>query len=185
MPEEPRLADDVDPNKLLVEIVQGLLIAHARLDHMETALQANIDHLRTQGVLSLAADIKAERLAEQQRFDDLQSRLKHLISSEAAQKSFGQAESTKQSENWKNLLQFLQSFRTASAISAADLKKHTTDETKSLSEHLTSVVKLINMSEVKRSAEIRRVRLLLYWLVFFSVSLIGLLAADTYKLWIR
>jgi putative FmdB family regulatory protein len=248
------LADNVDPNKLLVEIVQGLLMAHARLDHMEEALcqavesaslehlksfdrnlntvdlrfkqttadagkavaslenvrdnlvhsvqhasiqhydvfksdvakiHANIDHLRTQGVLSLAADIKAERLAEQQHFDELLKSLKYLSNNDAAQKSFGQAESTKQSENWKNLLQFLQSFRTSSATSAADLKKHTTDEAKSLSEHLASVVKLINASDANHYADIRQVRITLYWLIFFSASLIALVAATTFKIWIR
>ena len=47
-----RLSDDVDPDKLLVEIVQGLLIAHARLDRMEVTLRqaverASLEHLKS------------------------------------------------------------------------------------------------------------------------------------------
>ncbi len=327
MPEEPRLADDVDPNKLLVEIVQGLLMAHARLDHMEAALrqavekasqehlhsfdknlstvdvrfrqatvdankavaslekvrselvisvhqmeaalrravekaseehlnsfdrslstvdlrfkqttdeankvvseleevqnnlvysvqqvslkhyeafksdvasiqtsidhlhsedvasiQKNIDHLRTAGVLSLAAEVRADRLLEQQHFDDLQGRLKYLTSNGAAQKDFALTESNKQSENWKNLHQFLQGLQTASASTAADLKKHTAAESKSLSKQISAAVELINTSDANHYADLRRVRILLYWLIFFSASLIGLLAATTFRLWIR
>ena len=252
MPEEPRLADDIDPNKLLVEIVQGLLMAHARLDHMEQALckvvenaslehlrsfdknlsavdlrfkrttadadkavaslrevrddlvrsvqavsiqhydvfkgevaaiQVNIDHLRTEGVLSLAADIKANRLVDRQRLDDLQSRLKYLTSNDADQKSSGLAESAKQDENWRNLCKFLQCFQTASVTSAADLKRHTTAETKSLSKQMSAAVGLINTLDASHSTEMRRVRILLYWLIFISLSLIGLLAATTHNLW--
>lgn len=259
MPEEPRLADDIDPNKLLVEIVQGLLMAHARLDHMEQALckavesaswkhlcsfderlstvdlrfkrttadadkavaslgevrddlvrsvqavsiqhydvfksevasiQASVDHLRTEGVLRLAADMKANRLAEQHHFDDLQIRLKSLTSNDGEQKSFGLAESTKQSGNWKSLFEFLQGIKAASFTSAADLKKQINDGTKflsheneTLSEHFKAAVKLINTSDAKHNIEMRRVRILLYWLISFSVFLVGLLAATTYSLW--
>lgn len=47
-----RLSDDVDPDKLLVEIVQGLLIAHARLDRMEVTLRqaverVSLEHLKS------------------------------------------------------------------------------------------------------------------------------------------
>ena len=47
---ENHLADGVDADKLLVEIVQGLLMAHARLDRMEGALRqavetASLQHL--------------------------------------------------------------------------------------------------------------------------------------------
>lgn len=47
-----RLSDDVDSDKLLVEIVQGLLMAHARLDCMEDTLRqavekASLEHLES------------------------------------------------------------------------------------------------------------------------------------------
>ncbi len=253
MPEEPRLADDVDPNKLLVEIVQGLLMAHARLDHMEASLrravekaseehlnsfdrslstvdlrfkqttadagkvvaeledvqnnlvysvqqvslrhyeafksdvasiQANIDHLRTAGVLSLAAEIRADRLIEQRHFDEMLNSLKSLNKNDGFQKVFALTESNKQTENWKNLHLFLQGFHTASATAAADLKKHTTDEAESLSKQISATRELISASDNHHYADIKRVRILLYWLIFLSVFLIGLLAATTYSLWI-
>ena len=37
-----QLSEDVDPEKLLVEIVQGLLMAHARLDQLEASLRQAI-----------------------------------------------------------------------------------------------------------------------------------------------
>jgi uncharacterized Zn finger protein len=185
MLEEPRLADDIDPNKLLVEIVQGLLMAHARLDHMETALQTNINHLRIEGMPGLAAEVKASRLAEQRHFDEMLGRLIHLISNDAAQKTSELAESTKQNENWKNLQQFLEGFQKASATSATSLKKHTTDETKSLSSQISAIVELINTSDANHYANFRQLRITLYWLIFFSASLIGLIAATTFKVWIR
>ena len=185
MPEEPRLADDIDPKKLLVEIVQGLLMAHARLDHMETALQTNINHLRTNGVPSLATDIEANRLAEQRHFDDLQSRLKFLSGNDATQKTFGLAESTKQNENWNNLCQILKGLQKAWSTSTTNLKTHTTDETNFLSKQISGAVELINTSDTNHCADFRQLRIILYWLISLSASLIGLIAVTTFKLWIR
>jgi hypothetical protein len=47
------------------------------------------------------------------------------------------------------------------------------------------VVKLINASDANHYADIRQVRITLYWLIFFSASLIALVAATTFKIWIR
>ena len=53
MPEEgAKFSDEVDRDKLLVEVVQGLLMAHARLDQMENTLRqavetASLQHLNS------------------------------------------------------------------------------------------------------------------------------------------
>jgi conjugal transfer/entry exclusion protein len=68
--EGTQLAEEVDSDKLLVEIVQGLLMAHARLDHMEAALRQAVETASLQHLTSFDQKLREIDVRFQKTTDD-------------------------------------------------------------------------------------------------------------------
>jgi len=113
----PHLSDEVDPEKLLVEIVQGLLMAHARLDHLETTLTTATD----------SASRKSLHAAKDHQ-GALMLRLAGLATGQTAQVDAARADRAAQGEDWKSLNLFLRDWQArlskADAEAKADAKSN-------------------------------------------------------------
>ncbi len=113
----PHLLDEVDPEKLLVEIVQGLLMAHARLDHLETTLTTATD----------SASRKSLHAAKDHQ-EALMLRLGSLATGQTAQVDAARTDRAAQGENWKSLNLFLRDWQVrlskAEAEANADAKSN-------------------------------------------------------------
>jgi hypothetical protein len=79
MPEyTPQLSDEIDHRQLLVEIVQGLLMAHARLDAMEDALKRSVESASSRHLEQFQQELKDVDTRFQRAAGDLGNTLGQL-----------------------------------------------------------------------------------------------------------
>lgn len=166
--ESPQLAENIDADKLLAEIVQGLLMAHARLDRMENALRQELQSVSSR-----------EQLAAKEHQNYLLGRLQTL---HEAQVGEAKSESLRQSENWKNLNSFLKNWQARIDQNFAAAAKDMQVGTAQIAEKLASTQSALQELTRQRTETNRR---LLIWLVCFSAASLLCLGAIAYKLFIH
>jgi hypothetical protein len=169
-----KLADDVDADKLLVEIVQGLLMAHARLDQMEVTLRKAVETASLQQVTSF-----------DQKFHDLTPRVKSMSDWQSRFSTRFDTDAKAQGENWKKLGELLQNWQSRSERFNSEVQKHVSQERTRTSGEIIDMTRLINNVQASVQEEFRRNRLRLNWVLGLMCPLIGLLGAIAYKLWIQ
>ncbi len=166
-----KLTDEIDREKLLVEVVQGLLMAHARLDSLEKSLADKI-------FTGFSDQDRSAKI----RHTGLEANLTFLGSKSTAIDTFVRAESTKQSQNWNNIQLYLKNWQDSQDKTLANVTK----EIQGSASHVAS--KLESSKSELRDLTTRQVtanRRLLIWLIWLSGIAICCLGAILYTLFLH
>ncbi len=168
MPDEnPQLSDDVDPERLLIEIVQGLLMAHARLDHVEASLRQTIESSSREHFSSLDKRLQDVDIRTQKTTIDSGKAVESLL---ASQSRMTRSEHAKQDENWDKLRIFLEGWPLQLIRGNKEIVSQVTSKSTALSENLSAAQTHI-LGRVTQEAEANR-RLLVWLIALSSLSLL-------------
>ena len=174
-----QLSEDVDPEKLLVEIVQGLLMAHARLDQLEASLRQAIKITSLQDCDSFDKNLHDVNCRLQKTTIDTGKAVESLL---ASQSKTTRSEHAKQDENWDKLRIFLEGWPLQLIRGNKEIVSQVTSKSSALSENLSAVQSHI-LGRTTQEAEANR-RLLVWLMALSSISLL-LLVAVFFKLFVR
>lgn len=124
---DARLSEDVDPNKLLAAITQGLLMAHARLDVVDERLgnlitdaAAKQGAAHGQAVKTINQSITSMHAEVRTRFTDIQASDQKL---QSFMTSWQKIETTRANEHYQTLLNQLASASDCSKREGAETRK--------------------------------------------------------------
>ena len=174
-----QLSEDVDPEKLLVEIVQGLLMAHARLDQEEASLRHTIKSTSLEHFNEVNKRLHDVDIQLQKTTIDTGKAVTSLLDS---QSKATRSEYAKQDENWNKLQIFLKDWQTQLDKTNKQIVSQVNSNSLALTEKL-KVAETHILGRTTQEAEANR-RLLVWLMALSSISLL-LLVAVFFKLFVH
>ena len=174
-----QLSEDVDPEKLLVEIVQGLLMAHARLDQMEASLQQAIKLTSLEHSNEVNKRLHDVEIRLQKTTIDTGKAITSLVDS---QSKTARSEYVKHDENWDKLQIFLKDWQTQVNKTNKEIVSQVNSNSSALTNKLEVATTHIEGKTIQEASANRR---FLVWLIVFSAISMLLLGAVVYKLFVQ
>ena len=174
-----QLSEDVDPEKLLVEIVQGLLMAHARLDQVEASLRQAIKSTSLEYFNEVNKRLHDVDIRLQKTTIDTGKAVTLLVDSQSKAARFAHA---KQDENWDKLQIFLKDWQTLHDKTNKEIVSQVKSNSSALTIKLEAAETHIEWKIIQEANANRR---FLVWLIAFSAISMLLLGTVVYKLFVQ